>query len=318
MSDWRSVDGVYCIMSFVKTALVLLLGLACGLAFVALTGILFKKATSFTYQDVQVTVLDKATGGPIPGARVRVGYSGEYHFGTPQPDSSITNKQGKATVKMAQGTADPWVSLKARGYFVSKTCWDTAHGAPTTCKIDPLPRIALTVPNGYVGLVKIDLPHKPQDHVTDPKVREYRLEIDAAGDAAIEGVQTLGDYWAVREALGTTFLTVRYKDGTPIPAAGDDGVTDSTVALRRVGSCFRSTSPDGKWPTEFNKAINTLGDRHSLLDEDKPLDIFVVGTAQAQKTAHDSFEGIDRIGVDFDFDVHDYNWGKTSAGFGSP
>jgi hypothetical protein len=153
--------------------------------------------------------------------------------------------------------------------------------------------------------------------VTDPKVQEYRLEIDAAGDAAIDGVKTLGDYWAVREALCTTFLTVRHQDGTPIPAGDDDAVTDTTVALRRVGPCFRPTAPDGKWPADFNKAISTLGDRHSLLDEDRPLEIFIIGTAQDQKTTHDSFDGIDRIGVDFDFDIHDYNWGKTTAGFGS-
>ncbi len=32
-------------------------------------------------------------------------------------------------------------------------------------------------------------------------------------------------------------------------------------------------------------------------------------------TLNDNF--FERIGVDFDFDIHDYNWGKTNAGFGS-
>jgi hypothetical protein len=298
-------------MSIWKAVLVLVLGLGCGVAFVAVSGVVFKKSVSFRYDDVQVTVVDKATGKPIPNAQVSASYSGDHYFGRPEPNSAVTDSKGVATVKIARGTNDClFVMLKAKGYYDGKTGWSTEYGAPISCQLDQLPKIALTVPNGCAGPIKFNMPERPDNRQFDLSPHEYHLHADAAGNVAIEDVETLGDYYALEEAFATTFLTASYEDGSQIPLADGSGVTDSTPALRYVGAYFAPKNPPDAKPRKVRDVLETL-------DTSKLQEIYVIGTDEDRQATHDSMPDMDRIGVSFDFDVHDYNWGKTSAGFES-
>jgi hypothetical protein len=298
-------------MSIWKAALVLALGLGCGIAFVAVSGIVFKKTVSFRYGNVQVTVTDKATGEPIPNAQVKTDYSGEHYFGHPETDSAVTDSKGVAIVKIARGTNDYLcVSLKAMGYYVGKTGWSTELGAPISCQLGRLPKIVLTVPSGYAGPIRFNMPERPDNRQFELSPCEYQLHADASGNVAIEDTKTLGDYYALGEAFETSFLTASYDDGSQIPLADSNGVTDSTRALRRVGVYFPPKIPPDAKPRKVRDVLDTL-------DTSTLQQIYVIGTAQDRQTQHDSMPDMDRISVDFDFDIHDYNWGKTSAGFGS-
>ena len=297
-------------MALWKMILVVILGLICGLAFVAVfgmaSGIIYFNTTilSVKYKDLQVTVLDDETGEPIPKATVSVSINTRY-FRPPPIITADTDNKGIAKVQIAAGASDFTIELKAKGFKHTAIACD---GTSTEFKLKKLPKIILIVPNDYAGPIKFDLPqHQSGVQKLDPH-KEYQFHANAKGGVDCDILEPPANYDGLHEALNTGCLTAFYEDGREIPSADADGVKDSTTALRHVSPYYRPrNSPEGKAIPDH--------DVLSALDLNKPQEIYVIGTEQDQKALLDSLPGAERIVVSFDFDIHDYNWSKTNTGF---
>lgn len=295
-----------------KTVLVLVLGLACGVACVAVSVWALKKTAQakvfdYKYRDVTVEVVDDDTDQPIAKAKVEATYWDTHHVQQPQPDSAESDGKGMATVKFAMKTTDLKLSVDAKGYARVDGHCDPEIASPIHCKLKKLPKITLTVPNGYVGLIRFNLPPRPNNSQKTTPHNEFQLQADAAGDVKIEAVESLVTYQALEQALQRSCLTAAYEDGKKISLAADDGVKDSTIALRFVAFYYSWNDPK-----EANQ--QSAGRFLEKLDSDKPQEIFVIGTAEDQRALLKTLPDAERIGVDFDFDIHDPNWGRNQSG----
>jgi hypothetical protein len=297
-------------MSLWKIILVVVLGLICGVVFVAVFGlasgvVFYSGVFSVKSKDLQLTVLDEETGDPIPKATVSVSVNTHY-FKPPPTIIALTDDKGIAKAQIAGGASEFNIGLQAKGYKKS-TIYCSGTSAGLEFKLKKLPKVILNVPNDYVGPIKFDLPqHQSGVHKIDPP-KEYQFHANAQGEVDCDNLEHPAHFDGLNESLHTGSLTAFYEDGREIPLAGAEGVKDSTIALRHVSTYYHPRNPQ-----EFSP----LPDRDvlSALDMNKPQEIYVIGTAQDEKALLDSLPGVERIGVDFDFDIHDYNWGKTKTG----
>jgi hypothetical protein len=296
-------------MQLWKTALVLILGLACGVACVAVSVWGLKKTAqakvfAYKYRDVTVEVVDDETDQPLAKAKVEVTYEDTHRIIQPEPNSAESDGKGMATVKFALKTNDLNLSVDAKGYLSASGKCDSEISTPIHCRLKKLPKITLNVPNGYVGPIRFNLPKRPDSSQKTIPHREYQLHADAAGDVKIEDVETEANYLALQKALQKSVLTAAYEADGKIPLANDEGVKDSTIALRFVAFYY-----SWKDPKDANQ--QSAGKFLEKLDTDKPQQIYVIGTAEDQRALLKSLPDAERIGVDFDFDIHDCYWGKT-------
>lgn len=304
----------------------------------------------YKYATVQLTVVDDQTGEPLPKAKVSVYYSDEYYFNHPNSDAAVTDDKGTATVKIAKGTSDWNITLKPAGYLLSHIQYSEKHAIPDKLKIQciKLPKITLVVPNGYVGPINFQMPRKPKPGSMKALQREYDFHADAQGNVRIQSLETFLDFIHLEEALQTCYLTAFYEDGKQIPTASRDGSPDeatqknSTIALRHVVYCppgqFFVIGTDHDRQALNDSIITAIEKSHEKqkknINPDRTFTVHdynwertFVGIGQAPNEAAEmrmgtsqhavihrvSPSGIERIGIDFTPDIHNYEWGKTNT-----
>jgi hypothetical protein len=108
------------------------------------------------YHPIKVAVYDAETDAPIPDATVSVHYLGIYLLGRPESDPATTDDKGMATIWVAAGEHPMW-------WASAKRHLNACEGEPNKdvrvfrLYKSPRPQIAIVVPNGYRGPVKIDM-----------------------------------------------------------------------------------------------------------------------------------------------------------------
>jgi hypothetical protein len=233
----------------------------------------------FKYQNVPVTVVDEETGVPIANAKVEVYYENIYFFHRPEPDSTLVDSHGTATMMVAPGASDYWISYESRGYYGPLRTRQSPFPSQLKVTLKKLPNIRLTVPNGYAGPIKFTLPKQPAGGVRDISRTEYDLHADADGNVAIEDVETVAIYDELVSALEKSFLTASYEDGRAIPVALSDEVNDSTIALRHVAHMTPILEIRGDAP-----GFLSIADRRRT----RIRELYVIGTAEDQKDLYSS------------------------------
>jgi hypothetical protein len=238
----------------------------------------------FKYQNVPVTVVDEETGAPIANAKIEVYYDDVYLFNCPAPDSAAADAHGTATVIVASGAPDCWISYESRGYYGPIRTRQSPFPNRLEVTLKRLPSLWLTVPNGYTGPIKFNLPKQPVGGVRDISRNAYDLHADADGNVTIEGVETVAIYDELVDSLKKSFLTASYEDGREIPVALSDHIEDSTIALRHVAHMVRMTKA-----AEQSREILFVADGlHTRTRE-----LYVIGTAKDQedlRTSPPAFE----------------------------
>jgi hypothetical protein len=269
----------------------------------------------YKYATVQVIVVDIETGEPIPKTKVAISYPGDYYFNHPKPDSATTDDQGVASLKIAKGPSRWNVSLDSKGY-ISTEMMDIGPSEPEisdqekiTLNLRKMPKVKVIVPSGYVGPLTIDLPKSPVTKVKSVSREEYVFHADVTGNIKFETSEFEENWTDLALVFGYSNFTAVYEDGREIPVARSGDVKDSTIAVRHVVQM-----------TRFMKKQKTP--QNNLLSDEEPnsrvREIYVLGTAKDLKEmlrSHPEFE--ENKEDDVDFDVHDFNWGATNAGFGS-
>jgi hypothetical protein len=233
----------------------------------------------FTYRPVKVTVVDEETGGPIANAKVAVYYEDVYLFNSPEPDSALVDSHGTATVIVAAGATDYWISYESRGYYGPVRTRHSPFPSQMKVTLKRLPSISLTVPNGYTGPIKFNLPKQPAGGSRDISRNAYDLHADANGNVTIEDVETVAIYDELVDALKKSFVTASYEDGREIPVGRSDDVKNSTIALRHVAHMVRMTKTADK-SRDFLVIADGLHTRNR--------ELYVIGTAKDQEDLRSS------------------------------
>lgn len=257
----------------------------------------------YEYRSVNVVAVDYETGRPLPNARISVSYSDTYYFNEPKSDFTTTDAKGMGAVKTAIGTSDWWVSCGCRGYFDSDTNSErqlTLSEQPhATFRLKKTPPVSLIVPNGYKGAIKFTYPMPTSSDSTQDKKprREYVFRANAKGDVNIESMEIS---YGLQYVLSHSCLTARYQNGKQVPSEDSDGIRVSTIAIRHVAMWY--------------PALKTKKNRDWTADDFKIIqEIYVIGTDQDRQALYKSLEGVDRIGVNFDFDIRSVGTDEPSA-----
>ena len=108
---------------------------------------------------------------------------------------------------------------------------------------------------------------------------------NAKGDVNIESTEISS---GLQYVLNRSYLAVRYENGKPVPSEDSDGIQDSAIAFRHVAM----------WYPVLKTKQTIEPDDLKVIQE-----VYVIGTAQDKKTVYDSLLGVERIGVNFDFDI---------------
>lgn len=174
---------------------------------------------------VTVRVEDAETHEPIPGASVRLWYPLTQPSSPTRNSTATTEMNGTAQLRVVScGNAGVMLEVSASGHLTEEKnlCSETihvtesAHGraASTASRADvvmelysePRPRIELIVPDGYRGLVKIEIQIE-DDAPLEPGKRSFSQVVSDAGMATIEGP-------ALLRHLSASDFGARYVDGT--------------------------------------------------------------------------------------------------------
>ena len=128
----------------------------------------------YKYKTIHVTVVDGATGEPVSEAKVETIYHETHYFHQPKSSSATTDKNGAASVQVAEGTSDWAVHVKCRDYYLQSE-WSSSIPTEETVRLFRYPKITVTVPNNYVGPLKIELPLMHDLRQEDIRRKEYQF-----------------------------------------------------------------------------------------------------------------------------------------------
>jgi hypothetical protein len=268
----------------------------------------------FHYKTVQVTVSDAETKEPIRDAKIEISYPDDYYFHEPESNCATTNNKGMATLRVAQGISFWQISLAGNGYFLEGVInsENTKISSELTLKLIKIPKVILIVPNSYVGPIKINLPEEVIPSQKSVPHREYLLRADVTGQVNVEGVESSEKLSVLKDVFMRSEFSAHYEDGKPIPMEISAEVKDEANALRRMGTdvlyAKDRLTPEGAKITDI-KAWTMAASRDQ--------EIYIVGNAADKEAFRKYHPEYGKMEAEFDFEVHDYNWGKTSSGFGS-
>lgn len=221
------------------------------------------------YRTVTVLVRDAETREPIDGARVRLGYFLLVDPFAPKRMGGFTGPDGTVDLVAAPYEGRAVLFASAAGYFsqgmqslddeVILAC-DPDRRQPRNWVIvemyaEPAALVELVVPNGFQGLIRIEV---QEDHVPGvARPRTFKALVPPSGRVQLTGPRLL-----LREE-GADFR-LRWADGTVLASPPEGAAVgywrlDSAGALARyffVGSqkdhddCYRlyhKETPDGGW-----------------------------------------------------------------------
>jgi hypothetical protein len=224
------------------------------------------------YAPLNISVGDAETGKPIAGALVDASYFFEP-FG-PSNTTSATDERGKSTMPVPAGYS-PMLHIRASGYWLPGSGHRNLPVEGCDCDTKrlqvwlyrvPVPSIELVIPNGYRGLIRLNL-RPATDRIQDePGKRHFVFHASSSGFVNVRAAPLLMDLDFMGFAGKATDLIARYEDGTPIPKSGfpyDAPATeDNQVALRWVGQ----QQADNSNPSDsgFLFAIGTQGEVDEL------------------------------------------------------
>jgi hypothetical protein len=215
-----------------------------------------------SFYPVRVQVLDAETHQPIPGATVDGNYMtelsvadvyGELIFGYtagPKPTSATTDDHGFAVLSLSDYSARTRGALAhAPGYLTSAANIDPARfdlirrdahragslspaGPPDLTVhlyLGPHPKLQLVLPDGYLGLLRLDQSLPTTRATLPPHERTVEFAIHPPVPQKVP-LYSVGE----RIAVTSRHFTARYANGIPIPSDSQDHVADDRIALRSI------------------------------------------------------------------------------------
>jgi uncharacterized membrane protein YgcG len=180
---------------------------------------------------VVVRAIDADTHKPIDDARVEVA---DPHGG---PDLvQRTDKEGNSRVGVkGNGETGVVVKVSALGYVAEDQTVTAAalqavepeslfHHSKKPAEVtlelykdDPRPTVELVVPNGYRGLIQVEL-RIPEDAPAAPGQRNFSYQVEPPSPLVISGP-------ALFRRFAVPDFTAHYADGTALPNSAKDGAT---------------------------------------------------------------------------------------------
>jgi len=157
----------------------------------------------YTYKHVDMVVYDAETSQPLPGANVFVYY--RYERGWYPPPLNEPSDAGRFAVTDQMGRAKLDVATLASGIQVNRwrvyggwghcTTMEIRMNTTKSISIRTRPQITIIVPNGYRGLLRIDVqPAKALVQET-PGKRQFTFEASSTGYVRIDATPLLLDHF---------------------------------------------------------------------------------------------------------------------------